>query len=136
MSEAIICYDIACPRRLARIYRQLKKRACPLQYSVFLFTGSDVELQHCLATLQELMDPRHDDIRAYPLPQRGLRLVRRRSMVRVFMSGCPDPETGVKCPASLAWAPCAACPRSRSRRTGGNDRQRPDPSLAAGSIRD
>ena len=73
MSEAIICYDIACPRRLARIYRQLKKRACPLQYSVFLFTGSDVELQHCLATLQELMDPRHDDIRAYPLPQRGLR---------------------------------------------------------------
>lgn len=93
MSEAIICYDIACPRRLARIYRQLKKRACPLQYSVFLFTGSDVELQHCLATLQELMDPRHDDIRAYPLPQRGLRVCMGRATLPegIHWSALPEP---------------------------------------------
>jgi CRISPR-associated protein Cas2 len=75
MSEYIICYDIASPRRLARIHRALKKHSLPLQYSVFLFSGTDAQLQQCLAQLEQLMDPRHDDIRAYPLPQRGLRLV-------------------------------------------------------------
>ncbi|HQQ68703.1 MAG TPA: CRISPR-associated endonuclease Cas2 [Alicycliphilus sp.] len=73
MSEYIICYDIACPRRLARIHRLLKKQAVPLQYSVFLFTGTAQQLDRCLAQLSQLMDRRHDDIRAYPLPQRGLR---------------------------------------------------------------
>ena len=73
MSDTIICYDIACPRRLGRIHRLLKKHATPLQYSVFLFSGTDAALQTCLQKLQTLMDPRHDDIRAYPLPQRGLR---------------------------------------------------------------
>ena len=75
MSDTIICYDIACPRRLGRIHRLLKKHATPLQYSVFLFSGTDAALQTCLQKLQTLMDPRHDDIRAYPLPQRGLHLV-------------------------------------------------------------
>ena len=73
MAETIICYDIACPRRLGKIHRYLKKHAHPLQYSVFLFSGSATQLDHCLQQLQRLMDPRHDDIRAYPLPQRGLR---------------------------------------------------------------
>jgi CRISPR-associated protein Cas2 len=75
MSEYIICYDIANPRRLARIHRLLKKQALPLQYSVFLFNGTETQLQHCLDQLQAIMDPHTDDIRAYPLPQRGLRLV-------------------------------------------------------------
>jgi len=75
MPEYIVCYDIADPRRLGRIHRYMKKQALPLQYSVFLFRGSHEKLQRCLGDLQQLMDPRHDDIRAYPLPQRGLRLV-------------------------------------------------------------
>lgn len=75
MRDYIICYDIAHPRRLGRIHRALKKLATPVQYSVFLFTGSEEQLQRCLTQLQHLMDPHQDDIRAYPLPQRGLRLV-------------------------------------------------------------
>ncbi|GAB1384638.1 hypothetical protein MASR1M50_29590 [Burkholderiales bacterium] len=75
MADHIICYDIADPRRLGKIHRAIKKQAMPLQYSVFLFCGSDEKLQRCLDELHQLMDPRHDDIRAYPLPQRGLRLV-------------------------------------------------------------
>ncbi len=75
MSDYIICYDIANPRRLGRIHRALKKLAMPVQYSVFLFSGSEAQLQCCLAHLQHLMEPNEDDIRAYPLPQRGLRLV-------------------------------------------------------------
>ena len=75
MADYIICYDIANPKRLGRIHRVLKKQALAVQYSVFLFSGTEVQLQRCLAQLQSIMDPRADDIRAYPLPQRGLRLV-------------------------------------------------------------
>lgn len=72
--EHIICYDISCPRRLGRVHRLLKKHAVPLQYSVFYFHGTPRQLEHCLAQLQQLIDPRQDDLRAYPLPQRGLRV--------------------------------------------------------------
>lgn len=74
MREYLICYDITCPRRLGRIHRYLKRCACPVQYSVFLFTGTAGQLERCLEELQRLMDTRSDDIRAYPLPERGLRL--------------------------------------------------------------
>ncbi len=74
MREYIICYDITCPRRLGRIHRVLKQYALPLQYSVFFFSGTESQLHHCLASLEALMNEHSDDIRAYPLPRRGLRL--------------------------------------------------------------
>lgn len=74
MRETIICYDIADPKRLGRIHRCLKRQATPFQYSVFLFVGDDRQLQRCLDELRAIMDPAHDDIRAYPLPKRGLRI--------------------------------------------------------------
>lgn len=73
MSDYIICYDIANPRRLGRVHRALKRLATPLQYSVFLFTGSEQQLQRCLDQLESIIDSRADDLRAYPLPTRGLR---------------------------------------------------------------
>lgn len=73
MIEALICYDIACPRRLARVHRLLVRCACPVQYSVFLYMGSAAGLQRCLAQLQTRINTNEDDIRAYPLPRRGLR---------------------------------------------------------------
>ena len=72
--ETIICYDIADPKRLGRIHRCLKRQAMPFQYSVFLFVGDDRQLQRCLDELHAIMDPDRDDIRAYPLPKRGLRI--------------------------------------------------------------
>jgi len=75
MADYIICYDIANPRRLGRIHRALKKQALAMQYSVFLFSGTETQLQRCLDELQTLMDERNDDIRAYPLPQRGTHVV-------------------------------------------------------------
>lgn len=91
MANYIICYDIANPRRLGRIHRALKRRALPVQYSVFLFSGTDVQLQRCLDELQALMDERYDDIRAYPLPQRGLRLVLGASLLPegIVLGGLP-----------------------------------------------
>jgi CRISPR-associated protein Cas2 len=74
MTDYIICYDVCHPKRLVRIHHALKRQAVALQYSVFLFSGTPRQLQRCLDQLESLMDKRRDDIRAYPLPQRGLRL--------------------------------------------------------------
>lgn len=91
MNEHLICYDIRCPRRLGRIHRALQGQAMALQYSVFLFEGSPGQLDRCLAQLERLMDPRHDDIRAYPLPQRGLRLCQGKPLMPegIYWSGLP-----------------------------------------------
>ena len=43
MSDYIICYDITNRRRLGRVHSLLKKHAVPLQYSLFLFTGTDAQ---------------------------------------------------------------------------------------------
>ena len=67
----IICYDISDKRRLQRLHSRLKKLATPLQYSVFLFEGTPTHLEQCLGMLERIIHPKEDDLRAYPLPQRG-----------------------------------------------------------------
>lgn len=73
MSEHVICYDIADPRRLGRIFRFLKKCALPLQYSVFLYSGDERTLGRIMEALAARIDPAEDDLRAYPLPARGFK---------------------------------------------------------------
>ena len=73
VAEFIVCYDITDPKRLGRVYRQLCKEAMPLQYSVFLFKGDSRQVKKLMHDLSSLIDKRRDDVRAYPLPQRGLK---------------------------------------------------------------
>lgn len=73
MSEYVICYDISDPKRLNRLHRFLKRSAVPLQYSVFLFVGDDRQLERCLVQAIRIIDTKADDLRAYPLPMRGLK---------------------------------------------------------------
>lgn len=73
MSDILICYDIADPKRLGRLFRFLKKHATPLQYSVFLFTGSDRQLDRLMMQAALLIDAKADDLRAYPLPRLGFK---------------------------------------------------------------
>ena len=73
MSEFIVCYDICDPKRLGRLHRFLKKHAVALQYSVFLFTGDERQLERLFAVAERYIDPKADDLRAYPLPARGLK---------------------------------------------------------------
>lgn len=91
MSEYLICYDIGCPRRLQRIHRALKGQAMALQYSVFLFSGTPEQLDRCLVQLERLMDKQQDDIRAYPLPERGLRWCQGKPLLPdgIYWSGLP-----------------------------------------------
>lgn len=65
----LICYDIADPVRLQRVHAFLRRHAMPVQYSVFLARLSERRLVQLLAEVAGRIDPRSDDVRAYPIPQ-------------------------------------------------------------------
>lgn len=67
MAHYLICYDIANPRRLARVHRRIVKHALFVQLSVYYLQGSKEALQKLLDELSEVIDPRYDDVRAYPV---------------------------------------------------------------------
>ncbi len=69
----LIGYDIGDPRRLGRVHRAMVNRATPIEYSIFLFIGSESALAECLASVSQLIDPKTDDVRCYTLPARGYR---------------------------------------------------------------
>lgn len=71
MHQFLVGYDIASPKRLARVHRAMVRFAAPIQYSIFLLEGSHAEMQRCLDIVGALINPKEDDVRCYPLPKRG-----------------------------------------------------------------
>lgn len=67
MANYLICYDIADPKRLAKVHRRTVNSAIFVQYSVYFFQGSQVELQSVLDDLQSVINNAEDDIRAYSI---------------------------------------------------------------------
>ena len=67
----LFAYDIADPGRVGRVGRFMSQRACRVQYSVFVARLSKSGLGQILEELKEIIDPKQDDIRAYPLPGTG-----------------------------------------------------------------
>lgn len=67
----LICYDIADPKRLGQVARYLEKHGCRVQYSVFVAQVTERELDGIVEDLAEIINPREDDIRCYPLPEQG-----------------------------------------------------------------
>ena len=89
----LIGYDITHPRRLGRVHRAMVDRAMPIEYSIFLFIGSEKSLAECLSTIRELIDAKTDDVRCYPLPSRGLqeRIGRATLPAGIQWTGLPIP---------------------------------------------
>lgn len=71
--DFLIAYDITQPRRLQKIYRYLTRVAVPIEYSVFYASEDARRILSILADASAIIDPGSDDLRCYPLPQRGLR---------------------------------------------------------------
>lgn len=65
----LVCYDIADPRRLARVWRAVCEFGVPMQYSVFWARLGGNELNEALRAVARRIDPRADDVRFYPLPE-------------------------------------------------------------------
>ncbi|HHT7876886.1 TPA: CRISPR-associated endonuclease Cas2 [Pasteurella multocida] len=64
-------YDISDEKRLVRIHKVMLKYATPIQYSVFLFEGIPSRLEACVKEVFALMHKKEDDVRIYPIPNRG-----------------------------------------------------------------
>ena len=71
MPHYLICYDITDPKRLTRLHRWLKRRALPIQYSVFLLNCDARRIDDLLAEAATFIDEKSDDLRCYRLPARG-----------------------------------------------------------------
>ncbi|PKO88407.1 MAG: CRISPR-associated protein Cas2 [Betaproteobacteria bacterium HGW-Betaproteobacteria-10] len=93
----LIGYDITAPKRLGRIHRILVNRATPIEYSIFLYLGSEKGLAECLAAVNAEIDPKTDDVRCYPLPSRGLqeRIGRATLPEGIQWTGLPAPLSAV-----------------------------------------
>lgn len=86
----LIAYDIANPRRLGRVHRYLKRRAIPVQYSIFVFHGNEIMLGRVLSGIAEFIAPDADDVRAYYLPNRcEVVMLGRQSLPDGVMIGAP-----------------------------------------------
>lgn len=66
----LIAYDIANPKRLARVHRYVKSVAVPAQYSLWVATETARGIAAIRDRLAELIHAREDDVRIYQLPQR------------------------------------------------------------------
>lgn len=65
----LMAYDIADPKRLARIHRVLKQQGLPVQYSVFTVVLKRKALLCLLERINTLINQREDDVRCYRLPE-------------------------------------------------------------------
>lgn len=90
----LIGYDIVSPKRLQRVYRVMLGYATPLEYSIFLLSGTVTQKDKCLADIRGLIDVHEDDLRCYPLPVRGFQ-------ERIGRATLPDGINFTGLPATL-----------------------------------
>ncbi len=64
----LICYDIAQPKRLARVHRLIRKQAIMIHYSVYYLEQTTRECAALEQAIKALIHKREDDVRIYPLP--------------------------------------------------------------------
>ncbi|WP_162301293.1 CRISPR-associated endonuclease Cas2 [Nitrincola tibetensis] len=65
LQHYLVCYDIADPRRLQRVFKASRKVGIAFQYSVVYLYCTDEKLDEFLLYISQLINPLEDDIRAY-----------------------------------------------------------------------
>ncbi len=63
----LIAYDIREPKRLKRLHYRLRKRAIPLQNSVFMVKLTDKHLDRLSNEIKNHINSVQDDVRIYPI---------------------------------------------------------------------
>jgi CRISPR-associated protein Cas2 len=92
----LIAYDVADPRRLARVARRLERQAFRVQYSVFLFEGTRTALRLLLDDAGEVIRPAEDRLQAWALdPRESTQGELRGRPMTVFPAGAVIATDGV-----------------------------------------
>jgi len=65
----IVGYDITSPKRLRRVAKFLEKSALRIQFSLFVGCWTEAEVDRVWSGLARLINPRCDDVRAWPVPE-------------------------------------------------------------------
>ena len=85
-SDYLVCYDIADPKRLAKLARFLEKRAFRIQYSVFFAPKKSKEDIYRLAQeITEFIEPQEDDVRIYKIKNYGIILGKAYDLSQIFI---------------------------------------------------
>ena len=71
----LIAYDIGAAARLQRVHRSVSQCAEPFQRSVFRMAATRKQVEGLMSEIEDLIDPKSDDVRAYPLSTNGRHLV-------------------------------------------------------------
>ncbi|MCS6987691.1 MAG: CRISPR-associated endonuclease Cas2, partial [Sphingomonadaceae bacterium] len=103
----LVAYDIRKARRWRRLHGGLKRLAIPVQYSLFYGEFTPATLARVVALIEEVIDPRVDDVRIYPLPRDGwMRVIGRPILPGGLMfTGLPAPFRAPADPPAAAAAP-------------------------------
>jgi CRISPR/Cas system-associated endoribonuclease Cas2 len=100
----LIAYDIADPRRLRRLHRVLRAEALAIQESLFLVRGTVGEVEGLLDRLEGVMDPRADDLRAYPIAEPARLWLSGQAVIRgPLLSDTDRPTLQRQAPAPVGW---------------------------------
>ncbi len=114
----LIAYDIAQPRRLQRLHRALRAEALAVQESVFLVQGTQDEVEELLDRLETHMDPREDDLRAYPVGEPASLWISGLGVVRgALLCDADQPHLQCAPPAACGWRHCLSTTPAATSRT-------------------
>jgi len=64
----LIAYDVRHPKRWRRLYERLCSVGLRLQYSVFLLSLQDAEIEQLVEDIRTIIVASEDDVRLYHLP--------------------------------------------------------------------
>lgn len=109
----LIAYDISEPRRLRRLHRYLRTQGIAMQQSVFLVRRDTREIAPLMDELDQYIDAKHDDLRAYPVTAPG----------EIWLHG----QRAVEGPVLLPGASHATGRRTAQGKKGGKDKKARQP---------
>lgn len=110
----LLAYDIKSPKRLQKVWRYLRKEGQRLQYSVYILAGHRQQIQTIMDALSDIIEPREDDVRIYPLGENtriwglgtqfddGGNTLSDAIIDRLVVKSTPDGQAGDTMPAPLS----------------------------------
>lgn len=73
MTFYLIGYDVTDKKRLIRVHKFLQNYAFPIQKSIFLFHGNELNASNCINKVKSILNLQEDALCCYQLPKRGFK---------------------------------------------------------------